>query len=186
MSKIVFGYDVSENNTFTIDDFRSMVDNGAEFVVIRASYGKHSEDSRFKEYCEYADQVGLRKMAYHYGYASTPDDAVEEAQNCANVVNNSGFAFDIVFYDMEEPQMLRSGQATEIAKAFLDNVGLNAGIYASESPLTDGTIDWKSLGCAVWNAEYGSTDDIQGYMWQFKIGTLNGKEVDMDYQYLPD
>ena len=52
MSRIVFGYDVSENNTFTIDDFRSMVDNGAEFVVIRSSYGKHSEDSKFKEYCD--------------------------------------------------------------------------------------------------------------------------------------
>ena len=186
MTKKIFGYDVSENNNFTLNDFQTMVNNGAEFIVIRSSYGKHSQDSKFLEYCEYADQVGLKKMAYHYGYAASPEDAIEEAQNCANVINSSGKGFDIIWYDMEEDCMLKSGQATAIAQSFLSNLGLNAGIYASESPLSDGTIDWKSLGCAVWNAEYGPTDDIQAMMWQFEIGKLNGQDIDKDYEYIPD
>lgn len=186
MTRKAFGYDVYEGNEFTLEDFQTMVNNGAEFVVIRSSYGLHSKDSRFLEYCAYADQVGLKKMAYHYGYAKTVEDSIQEAANCAETINNSGFAFDIIFYDIEEDSMIKSGQATEMAKAFLDNLGLNAGIYASESYLSDGTIDWKSLGCAVWNAEYGPNDDIQGMMWQFQIGKLNGKDIDMDYEYLPD
>ena len=28
-------------------------------------------------------------------------------------------------------------------------------------------IDWRSLGCAVWNAQWGPSDDLKGMMWQY-------------------
>ena len=48
----------------------------------------------------------------------------------------------------------------------MQGIGLNCGVYASYSWLCD-LIDWRSLGCSVWNAEWGGSDDIKGYMWQF-------------------
>ena len=66
---------------------------------------------------------------------------------------NNGFAFD-------------PNEITAMCRAFLDNIQLNCGVYASYSWLTT-YIDWQSLGCAVWNAEWGPGDDIKGMMWQY-------------------
>ena len=46
------------------------------------------------------------------------------------------------------------------------------------------SIDWQSLSCAVWNAQWGPFDDFKGFMWQFtdklKIG---GKQFDANILY---
>ena len=81
-----------------------------------------------------------------------------------------GFAFD-------------PAEMTAMCKAFIDTLGLNCGIYASYHWLTN-YIDWRSLGCAVWNAEWGSTDDIKGYMWQYTDSAqIGGKSFDANILY---
>ena len=93
-----------------------------------------------------------------------------------------------VFYDMEDADKYKEEHGmptniTEICKAFLDNVGLNCGVYASDSWLA-GTIDWQSLGCPVWNAQWGSNDDIRGYMWQYTDSlNIGGNIFDGDILY---
>ena len=57
MTKKILGYDVSENNNFTLNDFQTMVNNGAEFIVIRSSYGRHSQDSKFLEITKISSSV---------------------------------------------------------------------------------------------------------------------------------
>ncbi len=165
------GIDVSENNGSV--DWQAVADAGIEFVMIRSSYGLHSKDEMFTEHYNGAKAAGLKVGAYHYSYALTPDDAIEEAKNCSEAID--GFDLDLpVFFDMEDADGYKakhefdfSGEnVTAICKQFINNLGVDCGIYASYDWLTE-KINWRSLGCAVWNAEWGNVDDIKGYMWQF-------------------
>ena len=104
-----------------------------------------------------------------------------------------------VFYDMEDADGWKSrhgfdpADATALCQTFVENIGLNCGVYASESWLNN-YIDWQSLGCAVWNASWYSNpqepcpgdgvDGICGYMWQYTdSATIAGKQLDADYIY---
>lgn len=176
------GFDVSEVGGATYADFRHMVDRGAKFVVIRSSYGLYSKDSMFETYCQYADDLGLEKMAYHYSYAKNPAEAAIEANNCRSVIENSGVGLSLVWYDLEEYKE----PSTEKARTFINNICLNCGVYASYYFLQD-FIDWRSLGCPIWNAQYSANDDFGGYMWQFKgdVQVVDGL-VDLNYRYIPE
>ena len=76
---------------------------------------------------------------------------------------------------------------TEMCRVFGDTLGLNWGVYSSLSWF-ENYIDWKSLGCPVWNAEWGSIDDIQGYVWQDSGDDsdfiLGGHVIDHNWMYL--
>lgn len=164
------GIDVSENNGAV--DWQAVKDAGIEFAMIRCSYGMHSKDSMFAENVAGAHAAGLKVGAYHYSYALSVEDAIQEAANCREAIESTGQLLELpVFFDMEDADgyKARNGMPeniTAICKAFIDNIGLNCGVYASYSWLTN-YIDWRSLGCAVWNAQWGRYDDIKGYMWQY-------------------
>ena len=167
------GIDVSENNG--VIDWQAVADAGIGFVIVRASYGKNGKDEMFQQNVEAAHAVGLQVGAYHYSYALTPEDAAIEADNCHSVIEDSGVGLELpVFFDMEDADGYKgrhdfdfsSDNVTAICRAFLDSIGYDCGVYASLSWL-EGYIDWRSLGCAVWNAQWGDEDDIKGYMWQY-------------------
>jgi lysozyme len=181
------GIDVSENNGTV--DWQAVKDAGIEFAMVRSSYGLHSQDSKFLENVNGAHAVGLKVGAWHYSYALTVEDAIQEAANCRSTIADAGVALELpVFFDMEDADgyKARNGMPediTGICKAFLDNIGLNCGVYASYSWLTS-TIDWRSLGCAVWNAQYNIEDDFKGYMWQYTDALeINGKTFDGNVLY---
>ena len=73
---------------------------------------------------------------------------------------------------------------TTICKVFLDTIKpLNSEIYASISWLDD-YIDWRGLGCPVWNAQWNLQDDLKGYMWQFtETMNIGGKLFDGNVLY---
>lgn len=181
------GIDVSESNGTV--DWQAVKDAGIDFVMVRCSYGLHSQDSKFAENVADAHAVGLKVGAYHYSYALSVDDAIQEAANCRSTIADAGVALELpVFFDMEDADGYKNqhgmpSNITEICKSFLDNLGLNCGVYASYSWLTN-TIDWRSLGCAVWNAQWGDSDDIKGYMWQYTDSLeINGKTFDGNVFY---
>lgn len=168
---MIKGVDVSENNG--IVDWQAVADAGIEFAMIRCSYGLNSKDSMFANNVAGAKAAGLKVGAYHYSYALTPEDAIQEAQNCQDAI--SGVELDLpVFFDMEDADKYKerhffnfdADYITDICRSFINNVGIDCGVYASYSWLTD-YIDWQGLGCAVWNAQWGDNDDIKGYMWQY-------------------
>jgi hypothetical protein len=46
-------------------------------------------------------------------------------------------------------------------------------------------IDWRSLGCAVWNAQWSDRDDIKGYMWQYTDALeIGGRNFDGNMLYI--
>ncbi|WP_234407852.1 GH25 family lysozyme [Anaerosinus massiliensis] len=190
MSFKMRGIDVSENNGEV--DWKAVADAGIEFAIIRSSYGLNSEDSMFIQNVAGAHAAGLKVGAYHYSYALSVEDAIQEAKNCREIIDRSGALLELpVFFDMEDADGYKDRRnfdksmtnVTEICRAFIENIGLDCGVYASYSWLSD-YIDWRSLGCAVWNAQWSNSDDIKGYMWQYTDSlVIAGKAFDGNIIY---
>ena len=154
---------------------------GFDFAICRTGYGKSGIDETFIRNVNGAHDVGIICGAYHYSYALTPSAATREAAFCKQIISDAGILLELpVFFDMEDADGYKRRHGftfsrrniTSICKAFLDTIKpLNAGVYASYSWL-ERYIDWQSLDCAIWNAQWGSHDFLQGYMWQF-TDTLN-------------
>ena len=189
---MVYGVDVSENNGFV--DWQAVADAGMKFAIVRSSYGRNSRDENFLRNVEGAHAVGLKCGAYHYSYALTPEQARREAQNCKNAIDEAGVLLELpVWFDMEDADGYKrkygfdfsSENITEICRTFLEEIKpLDCGVYASLSWL-ENYIDWQGLGCAVWNAEWGKRDDLQGYLWQFTDSlNIGGKVFDGNILYL--
>lgn len=179
------GIDCSENNGKV--DWDAVKEAGVDFAIVRCSYGLSSEDEMFLENVNEAHKRGIKCGAYHYSYSLDEEGARQEAENCKRVIEEAGVLLELpVFFDMEDADHYKANhdfafgaeEITNMCKAFIDTLGLNCGVYASESWFDD-YIDWRLLGCAVWNAAWNSptahffedansnNDGIQGYMWQF-------------------
>lgn len=192
------GFDVSENNGYV--DFAQAKAEGYDFVIVRCSYGQTGRDEMFLDNVTRAHEAGLLVGAYHYDYSVDEEDALRNAQNCRASIDEAGVLLELpVWYDMEDADGWKArhgfdaANATAMCRVFLDHLGLNCGVYASESWLND-VIDWRALGCSVWNASwYGEpqepnpdddVDGIKGYMWQYTDRAwIAGKEMDADYIY---
>ena len=195
------GIDVSENNGNV--DWQAVADAGYEFAIVRCSYGRTNKDERFIENVNGAHAAGLKVGAFHYGYALTREAAIEEAEFCHKVIEESGVGLELpVFYDMEDADGYKAKRGfnfsaenvTAICKNFVDNIGYNTGVYASEDYLKN-LIDWQSLGCAVWNASWydganpepnpeDNTDGIKGMLWQYTSEAyVGGQRFDADFMY---
>ncbi len=185
------GVDVSIFNGYV--DWEKLKSAGIDFAICRSSYGKKHFDETFARNVEGAHKAGLICGAYHYSYALTPNDAVQEADYCKWLIENSGVLLELpVFFDMEDGDGYKSyygfnfsrRNVTSICKAFLDNIKpLNAGVYASYSWLED-LIDWQSLNCPIWNAQYYRQDFFKGFMWQFTDNLIiGGKQFDGNILY---
>ena len=166
------GVDVSWHNKNV--DWAGLRSAGIEFAIVRTGAGLSIRDD-FASTVGAAKKAGMLVGAYHYSYALTPSRAAQEAVYCRHIIDDAGYLLELpVFFDMEDADGYKDRHGfrfnrrnvTAICKAFLDTIGLNAGVYASYNWLTD-WIDWQSLGCPVWNAQWGPRDDIKGYLWQF-------------------
>lgn len=185
------GVDVSIHNEPV--DWRAVKAAGIDFAICRTSYGKNGVDESFLRNVDGAHGVGLKCGAYHYSYALNPSDAIAEAEFCKQIISNSGVLLELpVWFDMEDADGFKRRHGfdfsrknvTDICRAFLNTIKpLDCGIYASYSWLED-FIDWRALGCAVWNAQWGTRDFLQGFMWQFTDNfSIAGKRFDANILY---
>lgn len=185
---MIRGIDVSENNGQV--DWDRLQKMGVRFVYVRCSYGKFGRDEMFRPNVEQAHAHGMLVGAYHYDYSTDVEDAQLNAQNCRKAIDEAGVLLELpVFYDLEDADGWKQNHgveldretATEMCRAFGEELGLNWGVYASYSWLTN-LIDWQSLGCPIWNAQWGDSDDIQGYAWQ-DTDDWQGMGIDGDIMY---
>lgn len=185
------GVDVSIFN-FPVD-WAKLKEAGISFAICRTGYGKNGFDESFQRNVEGAHAVGIKCGAYHYSYALTPSDAIIEAQFCKRIIHESGVLLELpVWFDMEDADSYKARHGfdfsrmnvTNICRAFLDAIKpLDCGIYASCSWLED-YINWRSLGCAIWNAQWSRHDSLKGYMWQYTDSLrIGGKIFDGNILY---
>lgn len=174
-------------------DWQLLKDNGIQFAICRTGYGKSGIDESFLRNVDGAHKAGMKCGAYHYSYALNPADAIIEADFCKRIIHEAGVLLELpVFFDMEDADNYKRAHGfnfskrnvTDICRASLDSIKpLDCGIYASYDWL-DRLIDWRSLGCAVWNAQWGRYDDFKGYMWQYTDSLfIGGKQFDGNIIY---
>lgn len=185
------GVDVSYYNDWV--DWQALKDAGIDFAICRTGYGKGGIDETFQRNVAGAHAVGMLCGAYHYSYAMTPADAIIEADFCKRIIHEAGCLLELpVWFDMEDADRYKESRGfdfsrrnvTNICRAFLDTIKpLDCGVYASYSWLLD-YIDWRSLGCAIWSAQWSARDDFRGYMWQYTDSLIiGGKKFDGNILY---
>lgn len=165
-------------------DFKQVKSSGIKFVIIRAGYGRevNQKDNRFEQNYKNAKAAGLDVGAYWYSYAISPDDALQEAKACIEVIKGKQFDYPI-YLDLEERSQFAKGKAfcDSIVKTFCTEIernGYYAGLYCSASPLADYVSKDVASKYAIWVAQYYNkctyTDNRVGIWQHTSNGLING------------
>lgn len=176
------GIDVSKWNGNI--DWDKVKNSGISFAMIREGWGKKSPtqiDKKFKDNINGAKNAGVHAGVYHYCYADSVEDAINEAQFCLENIQGISLDYPIVI-DIEDKEQLKLNnyQRTEIVKAFCNEVE-KAGYYAMfycnlnwlnnyfykeqlihkyDLWLAQWSVDRPSESCGIW--QYSSTGKING------------------------
>ncbi|MCM1506577.1 MAG: glycoside hydrolase family 25 protein [Ruminococcus flavefaciens] len=161
-----------------------------DFCIMRAGYGRlaSQRDKFFDENYNGCKNNSIPCGAYWYSYALTPEEAVQEANACMQVIKGKKFEYPI-YFDVEEQSQFALGKnaVSSIIRAFmetLENAGYWTGLYMSSYYLENYTDDDIKVKYALWVADYTENaptyDGVYG-MWQKSAtGTVNGIDGDVD------
>ena len=189
-SKTYNGIDVSHHNGLI-----RWNEVKTDFAIIRAGYGKsqHQTDRKFEYNYSGCIANNIPCGAYWYSYATSVEEAREEAKAFLTVIKGKKFSYP-VFYDVEEERTFSCGKekVSEIISAFCEEVekaGYFVGVYMSSSALTSYVTEEVRNRYSIWVAHWGvknpSYEGTYG-MWQFSatgaVKGING-DVDLDKSY---
>lgn len=190
LDPVALGIDVSEWNTDIQWD--KVKQDGYSFAIIRAGFGVDgTEDSRLYEHVQGAKEAGFKIGVYYYSHATTPDEAIKEADAFISFLEP--FEWDYpVFYDIETDRQdhLDRDELTEIVQSFLERVseaGYQAGLYAPKYWLEQRLNVAELEDYAIWVANYTEQLEYQGKvdLWQYsKNGKIDGIAGDVDIDIL--
>ena len=167
------------------------IKNNCKYAILRAGFGDCDKDNRFEEH--YANLQGMHLGAYWYSYATSPEQARQEARLCLDIIKDKKFDLPI-YFDIEDPSMSGLGRETlnNIVRAFgyeIQNAGYYFGVYSnlnwyrniiSGSELNK-EFDWW---IALWDND--APDPAYGInygVWQFGSTWIGGQSVDGNYIY---
>jgi GH25 family lysozyme M1 (1,4-beta-N-acetylmuramidase) len=187
------GIDVSKwNGNINWDKVKSA---GINFAIVREGYGKRDPrqvDKKFKDNINGAKSVGIHTSVYHYSYADSVEDAVNEAHFCLENISGLVLEYPIIV-DIEDKEQLKlnNRQRTDIVKAFCSEIekhGYYAMFYCNLNWLNnylykDELLPKYDLWLAQWNIDKPScTCGIWQYSSTGKIDGIDGN-VDLDVSY---
>lgn len=177
-------------------DFDKIKAVGVEFIIVRVGTGlgfheASIEDPYFKKNIEGAKRVGIPIGIYYYSYATTPEEAKEQAVWVANLLKDYTIDLPVVFdwesWSYFNGLSLSLHGINEVADAFLNEVekaGYTGMLYGSKYYLQN---IWDST-YPVWLAHYTKETNYEGpyTIWQLcdngKVDGINGA-VDIDVMY---
>lgn len=183
------GIDISKHNNLKEKDFITLKNEGIEFVILRAGYGrlKSQEDPYFKNYYKWAKGAGLKVGAYWYSYAMNVAEIKKESQAFYEVIRD--FIFEMpVYLDFEEPQQFKNSKTVinNMIRTFLDfmeSKGYWAGLYMSRWYL-ENYIDKNTVQnrYSIWVADYAKRTKYKNWgIWQYSgSGRIKGINCDLD------
>lgn len=149
---------------------------GVRHAMIRAGYGNsvRQTDPQFKRNATQCIALGVDWGVYWYSYATSPEQARQEARCCLQVIKGLNPTMPVA-YDIEYETgilALSNAQRTAMVKAFLSEIeaaGYYGILYASREFIAN-RLNWKELACYdVWCAQYGSkcTSPLPYGIWQY-------------------
>lgn len=138
-------------------------------------------DKKFKDNINGAKSVGIHTSVYHYSYADSVEDAINEAQFCLENIEGMKLEYPVII-DVEDKEQLKlnNRQRTDIVKAFCSEIekhGYYAMFYCNlnwlnnyllkdellpkyDLWLAQWGVDAPSVSCGIW--QYSSTGKIDG------------------------
>ena len=173
------GIDVSSHQGLI--DWAKVKAAGIKFAIIRAGYGKYESqvDSRFEQNAFGALSAGLHVGVYWFSYATSPDEAKEEARLCADTIApyKGKFDFPVYFdyeYDSERYSKEQGITPTQelresLAEAFCEEIqahGWRAGVYTNKDYLNNRWSLSALSSWEIWLADYTGGPDISCGMQQ--------------------
>ncbi len=182
------GIDVSVHNGNI--NWKAVADEKIDFAIIRAGYGKieSQKDVRFENNFSGCKEQNIQCGVYWYSYASSANEAAEEADACLKSIRDKKFEYP-VFFDIENEfqSKLPSKVCSEIAKTFCDAMeesGYFVGLYSYKSFLESNISEEVLKRYTVWVAHTGvdKTSYKNPYgIWQFShTGRINGIDTAVD------
>lgn len=188
---MIKGIDISYAQTNV--NFAKIKATGVKFVIIRAGYGKYTnqKDTRFEEHYAGAKAAGLAVGCYWYSYASNADDAKLEAKACLDVIKGKQFDYP-VYFDIEEGKQATLGKAaiSGITKAFcemVESAGYYVGIYSYASFLKNFVSEELLKRYDVWVAHTGVNSpsyNLPYGIWQYShTGRIDGYNGNLDCNF---
>lgn len=175
-------------------DWNAVAQSGITFAIIRAGYGKefYQKDAYFDQNVVQAHKVGIHTGAYLYSYATSVEEAKQEAEVMLQWISDCYLDYPIVF-DIEDDsqKQLSKTLLTNICIAFckkIEAAGYFAMIY-SYKDWFESIMNSSDLSeYAHWVAQFGNNLTYNGEagIWQFSdVGIINGivGPVDLDISY---
>ncbi len=169
-------------------DWSAVKASGVQFAFIRAGSFKSGTDAYFHANMKGAIANGIPVGIYVYSYATTPEQAANEALFAISVAKDYPVSLPIA-YDIEDSnhKALSNEQNIALVNTFCNTVA-NAGytpIVYSYKNFFNGRLQGVSQD--KWVAQYAAACDYPGpAFWQSsskgRISGINGN-VDIDYQY---
>ncbi len=201
-------YNVLDVSRYQSDiDYQQVKDSGIEGVIIRIGYTGYgiaknmNVDPLFEQHYQGFRAVGMPVGGYYYSCATTPEEAVREAEFTLTLIRDKVFEYPIYFdteddHDINDPTNAPESQAsigpvrlTEVARTYLETVedqNYYVGIYASTFWLNNHLIMSELREFDVWVAQYSEQLTYKGPygMWQYTDkGTVSGIDGPVDLSY---
>ena len=194
--KSSLGVDVAEHDHEI--DWDAVAADGIDFAMIRLGYRGATEgelylDEYYQANMAGAKAAGLDRGVYFFSQATTPEEAVEEADFVLANLGGESLVYPIA-YDFErvtgvgETRVsgLSDEQLSAIADAFCDRIeaaGYRTLVYGNTYDLDSYNVD-ALTGRHIWWAEYGveaPSHDLDIVMWQYtNSGSVAGIDGGVD------
>lgn len=158
MGNKYLGVDLSEHNNNI--DFSKLKQNGIDFVILRAGFGRLSnqKDKNFETYYQLCKLHNLKVGCYWYMYADSQLDIALEIQAFKDVIKGKQFEYPI-FLDIEEQKTFNIPNLENHVKdglLSLEKDGYFCGVYCSDYHFSKMLSNVKSRFCqwvANWNGD---------------------------------
>ena len=184
---IAQGVDVSKHNGAV--NWNQVAAAGMKFTFIKVGSTKSGVDPQFAANITGAQAAGLKTGVYLYSYATTPEQAREEANLVLQWIDGYTVNYPVVF-DIEDRchKGLSNQQLIDLVNAFcttIDEAGYYPMVYSYKN-FFDGKLG--ICGWDRWVAQYNSSCEHNNNVcfWQYSSsGKVNGfgGRVDVNYQY---
>lgn len=167
-------------------DAKKMYDAGIRMVIIRAGFGRQTQDKNFVTYINELYKAGIRIGVYWFLYATGICDAIANAKKCLEVIRPykdmitcgvwADFEYDS---DKYAGYQLTGDDRSDIVREFLDCIeeeGYNVGIYSNQDYIKSGKFTAELISrYPLWFAKYASKmgeyakKGLGGvpYLWQY-------------------
>lgn len=175
-------------------DWGTVKNQGIDFAIIRTGYGKTAPevqtDAYFAQNYSGATANGIKVGVYHFSYAETVEDALQEADFCLSILDGRELDYP-VFYDIEDTvhRTMDTNLMADIVEAFcgkIEAAGYRTGVYSSvnifNSNLSSSRLDKYDRWVASWGRDVANLDKAYT-IWQYAYGTLAGISGNVDLNY---